>query len=301
VNGSSLVSKIPSSGSYVGYICPSVDSGSTNSGRASRYYNGCYDSEATTTTSKKTVDSGKNASCSGYSNCTCAGSGRNKVCTQTTTSVGAPYTHKWIVNDHNTWTGCVMDRDQDNDVGITTPSSASTNFYAENTTTCVNASTTSIKLAPVTPLTDIRDTAGAKTLSDAVDAMQANGNTNQTVGIIHGLQTLVPGNPYNAGTLPADTTMVLIILSDGLNTQNRWSSDAGTINDREKLACKAAKDKGAIIYAVFVDLNGAQGDSAPLQDCATDSSHYFDLTNADQIDGAFKAIGTQITQLRVAQ
>jgi hypothetical protein len=195
-----------------------------------------------------------------------------------------------------------MDRDQSNDVSITTPSGSGTNFYAENSTTCINNSTTpAIALASVTPLTDIRGDAGYKTLTDAVSLMQANGNTNQTIGIIHGLQTLVPGDPYNAGALPKDTTMVLIILSDGLNTQNRWSSDAGTINDREALACKAAKDKGAIIYAVFVDLNGTQGNSAPLQDCATDTSHYFDLKSADQIDVAFKAIGTQITQLRVAQ
>jgi hypothetical protein len=301
VNNSSSISKIASSGTYAGYVCPGVDNGSDNDGRGSRYYNGCYDSEATTTTSTKTVDTGKHASCSGYSNCTCSGSGSSKTCTQTTTTVGAPYTHKWLVNDHSTWTGCVMDRDQSNDVGIATPTGTSTNFYAENTTTCINAATSSIKLAPMTPLTDIRGTTGAQTLSDAVDAMQANGNTNQTIGIIHGLQTLVPGNPYNAGTLPADTTMVLIILSDGLNTQNRWSSSASDIDAREKLACKAAKDKGAVIYAVFVDLNGTQGNSAPLQDCATDTAHYFDLTSADQIDTAFKAIGTAITQLRVAQ
>jgi hypothetical protein len=194
-----------------------------------------------------------------------------------------------------------MDRDQDNDVSVTTAVDASTNFYAENSTTCINASKPSIKLAPMTPLTDIRSDTGSATLSSAVNAMQANGNTNQTIGIIHGLQTLVPGDPYNAGTLPKDTTMVLIILSDGLNTQNRWSGSASDINDREKIACKAAKDKGAIIYSVFVDLNGAQGDSTPLQDCATDAAHYFDLKSADQIDTAFKAIGTAITQLRVSE
>lgn len=302
VNNSSTVSKIPSTGTYAGYFCPSVDSGSANSGRASRYYNGCYDSTATTTVKTKTIDTGKNATCGSTSNCTCTGTGSSRKCVQTTTTVGAPYTHKWIVNDHSTWSGCVMDRDQDNDVGIATPSGSSTNFYAENTTTCINATKSSIKLAPMQPLTDARSDDGSTTpLSKAIDAMQANGNTNQTIGIIHGLQSLVPGDPYNAGTLPNDTTMVLIILSDGLNTQNRWSGTASDIDAREKLACKAARDKGAVIYSVFVDLNGAQGNSAPLQDCATDSAHYFDLTSADQIDTAFKAIGTAITQLRVAQ
>lgn len=294
---SDCVTKIPSSG----MICPSADDGSENDGRASRYYNGCYDSEPSTTTSMKTVDSGKHATCGGASNCTCTGSGRNTVCTQTITTMGAPYTHKWVVNAHSTWTGCVMDRDKDSDTDVSTvtPSGSETDFDAENSTTCYYSS--AVNLAPVTPLTDIRSSDGWTTLNSAVDAMQANGNTNQTIGIIHGLQTLVEGNPYNAGALPKDTTMVLIVLSDGLNTQNRWTSNADSINDRENLACKAAKDMGAIVYAVYVDLNGAQGNSAPLQDCATDTSHYFDLKSADQIDVAFKAIGTQITQLRVAQ
>jgi Flp pilus assembly protein TadG len=284
VNGSSSVSSIPSSGTYAGYICPGVDNGSDNNGRASRYYNGCYNSTPIT----RTV-----SSCWGKSNCTCTG-GWNSVCTQI-----SGYSHAWIVNDHSTWTGCVMDRNQDYDVSVTTPTSSGTNFYAENSTTCYYSST--VNLAPITPLTDIRTSSGWATLSDAVDAMQANGNTNQTIGIIHGIQTLMSGNPYNAGTLPPYTSKVLIILSDGLNTQNRWSSSANSINDREKLACQAAKDQGAVIYTLFVDLNGAQGDSTPLKDCATDTSHYFDLTSADQIDTAFKTIGTQITQLRVAQ
>jgi hypothetical protein len=67
------------------------------------------------------------------------------------------------------------------------------------------------------------------------------------------------------------------------------------------LVCSNAKAAGITIYAVFVDLNGTQGNSTVLQNCATDSSKYFDLTSAGAIVTAFNQIGQQITNLRVAQ
>ena len=36
--------------------------------------------------------------------------------------------------------------------------------------------------------------------------------------------------------------------------------------------------RAIVIYTIFVDLNGTQGNSTVLQNCATDSSKYFDLT-----------------------
>jgi len=62
-----------------------------------------------------------------------------------------------------------------------------------------------------------------------------------------------------------------------------------------------AKAAGITIYAVFVDLNGAQGNSSVLQSCATDTSKYYDLTSSGQIQQAFNDIGLQITNLRVTQ
>ena len=49
-NGSSTTSTIPSSGSYSGYICPDVDGGNKDSTKIGIYYNGCYNSVPTTTT-----------------------------------------------------------------------------------------------------------------------------------------------------------------------------------------------------------------------------------------------------------
>src|SRR5262249_22820181 len=77
-NGSSSANNIPTSTTVngqvvLGPICPTVDDGSRNSGRSTRYYNGCYDSIPTTTTSTSTNttnSSGTDTICSNSSNCT---------------------------------------------------------------------------------------------------------------------------------------------------------------------------------------------------------------------------------------
>ena len=104
--------------------------------------------------------------------------------------------------------------------------------------------------------------------------------------------------------LPANTQQIIILLSDGLNTQDRWYGDGSNqstqVDNRMAAACTNAKAAGLVIYTVFVDLNGTQGNSTVLQNCATDPTKYFDLTSADQIITTFNAIGEQITNLRVA-
>jgi hypothetical protein len=142
-------------------------------------------------------------------------------------------------------------------------------------------------------------------LDSEVDAMVANGGTNQTIGLAHGMQTLDTGLPYSAPTLPANTTRYIILLSDGLNTMDRWygngSSQSSSVDSRMSAACTNAKNQGFVIYTIFVDLNGTQGNSSVLQNCASDSSKYFDLTTTGSIITTFNNIAQQITQLRVAQ
>ncbi|MBI1330696.1 MAG: hypothetical protein GC166_12435 [Alphaproteobacteria bacterium] len=327
-NGSSTTSTVPSSGTYSGYICPSIDSGSNNSNHRNRYYNGCYNSVPTTSTSTNTssntstVCSNKSSCktttyCSGYpstststsgntttvstTTCEChsSGSGSKQTCTRTTadvattTTTGAPYTHSWIVNDHSTWSGCIMDRDQDYDIQNTTPTStASTKFPAENSTSCVPS-----KLGTLSY--------DWTSLSNQVDAMSAGGSTNQTIGLVWAWQALTSGVPLSAGTLPADTKQVIILLSDGLNTQNRWDGDgsnqSSAVDARMSKVCANVKAANIIVYTVFVDLNGTSGNSAVLESCASDSTKYFDLTTSGAIITAFDQIATEITNLRVAK
>jgi len=188
-----------------------------------------------------------------------------------------------------TWNGCITDRTQSYDTLVTTPDPTIPNtlFPAEQYSSCPSQ------------LMGLSDDWTA--LGNKIDAMYAGGMTNQTIGFVWGWQTLTDGDPMNAGTLPSDTQRIIILLSDGLNTQNRWTSSQSSIDAREEAACDNAKSAGVIIYTVFVDLNGTSGNSGPLQYCASDSTKYFDLTTSGQIVTAFNTIGQQIANLRIAQ
>jgi Flp pilus assembly protein TadG len=231
---------------------------------------------------------------------TCTGSGRNQHCT--TTQV-------WVANDsdHSTWTGCVMDRNQDYDTMNTTPTAGSTAtlFPAAPGTLASNSNWSLTCPTQLIGLTDVLSSTGWTKLNSTVTNMSAGGATNQTIGLAWAWQTMTDGNPMNSGSLPQYTSQILIILSDGLNTQDRWTGngsteDSGT-DTRMTKVCTNAKAAGITIYAVFVDIGGTQGNSSVLANCATDANHYFDLTSASQITTAFNEIATQITQLRVAK
>jgi len=294
----SSTNTVPSSGSYAGYICPDA-MGSSSPGQSGHYYNGCYNSTVNgTTTVTQTVSKGNNASCTGYSNCTCTGKGGNTVCTAPVTV--NTYAHSWVANDHSLWGGCVMDRDQDADTNATSPNSK---YPAENSGSCVSA--TVMTLNYTWDSTTDTSTNKDQNLSWKIDSMIANGGTNQTIGLQHGMQVQMEGSPYNAAALPANTARYIILLSDGLNTLDRWygdgSNQSSSVDTRMALACTNAKNQGFIIYTLFVDIAGAQGNSTVLRNCASDTSKYYDLTTSSAIVTAFNDIAQKITNLRVSQ
>ena len=228
-------------------------------------------------------------SCSGISPA-CTWTRRSSI-PQTTTTVTAPgynFSHAWVINDHSLWNGCVMDRNQDDDTSDATPGNG---FPAENDQSCV--------VAQLMPLSY-----DWTALSNEVDAMVANGGTNQTIGLAHGMQLQTAGDPYNPPSLPTNTTRYIILLSDGLNTMDRWYGDGSnqstSVDTRMALACSNAKAQGFIIYTVFVDLGGTQGNSTVLQNCASGTSNYYDLTTSNAIVTTFNQIAQKITNLRVS-
>ena len=199
----------------------------------------------------------------------------------------------WTPNNHNTWNGCVTDRDQDYDTINTAPATATTAtlFPAEQYSTCPQA---------LIGLTD-----NWTTLSNEVDAMQPNGSTNQAIGLAWGWQSLTQA-PF---TIPAfDPTytykQIIILLTDGLNTQDRWYGDgyntSTQVDARQQILCTNIKNAGVIVYTVQVN-TGGDPTSTLLQNCATDPSYFFLLTSASQIVTTFQSIGTALSNLRLSQ
>jgi Flp pilus assembly protein TadG len=344
-NGSSNVSRIPSSGSYKGYICPSVDANSHTA------YNGCWTSEPTgiremfcTGSSSCTCQKDSSGNLLDAS-CACTGSGSSKSCT------GQTYVHNWtqpnvtvpvgfanhqwsstnttptVANAYNgtstnptsTWTGCVIDRTQPGDASTATPSGDVTtkypaNQYLENGEAYC-ASGNNPPLAPVIPLSS-----SWSTLKTAINNMQPTGGTNQAIGLSVGLQTLITGNTmFNVPAEDPNWTYnrVIILLSDGLNTEDRWpdygdgSTQNGTkIDDRQALLCTNIKNQldpktGKPMYTIYtIQVNtGSPADptSTVLQNCASSPDKFFMLTSSTQIVSAFNTIGTQLSQLRVSK
>jgi Flp pilus assembly protein TadG len=383
-NGSSSVSTVPSSGTYSGYICPSVDANSHT------FYNGCWDSEpsaATQANQKETFCSG-NSSCScpttssgaDVNGCTCSGSGSGKSCT------GYTYVHNWTqpgpndltdnssqprvsayvgfknhgwtagnwgtpvikkdannvsipwqtldasldsnvpqnavqnnyigtsTNPISTWTGCITDRTQSFDETGDAPNQVNidTLFPANQEGTGYCNPRSNATLEPMMPMTY-----NWSTLKTAVNAMEPTGSTDQSVGLAWAWQSLLQTGPIPAPAEDPNTTYnrVIIILSDGLNTEDRWpdygngSTENGTdIDNRQAQQCaniKAATDSNGrpmyTIYTIQVDTSSPPDPvSTVLENCASDSTKFFKLTNSDQIATTFTTIGTALSQLRVA-
>jgi Flp pilus assembly protein TadG len=202
----------------------------------------------------------------------------------------------WTAKSHDNWNGCVTDRDQDYDTKNTTPTTDyRTKFYAEQYNACP---------AQLLPLTTDIATAKAK-----VDELTPNGGTNQPIGIAWGWQSLTQGAPLNAPPEDANYTYkrVLIVMSDGLNTQDRWPSYGngqvqynGAIDARQRIQCDNIKADGVIIYTMHVNTNG-DPTSTVLQYCASGLDKFSTVTSSSQIATAFTAIGTSLSKLRVAK
>ena len=64
--------------------------------------------------------------------------------------------------------------------------------------------------------------------------MTPTGNTNVTIGLAWGFQLLSPVAPFNAPAPAPDLDKVIMLLTDGENTQNRWSSSASSIDARTR-------------------------------------------------------------------
>ena len=186
------------------------------------------------------------------------------------------------------WQGCVMDRDQDNDVENTTPtqSDKSTLFPAIYSTSCP------VALMPLSY--------DWSALSQKIDSMSPNGSTNQTIGLVWGWQALSQGDPLNAPALTAHSQQAIVMRPDGLNTENRWSTDQATIDARTEKVCDNIKNAGITIYTVQVD-TGGDPTSTLLQNCASDQDKFFLLTDSDQIVSTFNDIATQLAKLRIAK
>ncbi|HWK94547.1 MAG TPA: pilus assembly protein [Pseudolabrys sp.] len=205
--------------------------------------------------------------------------------------------HKtWTAANHNTWNGCVADRG-----GSSAPDTANydTNVVAPSTT--IKATLFPAEQYSACPAAAMGLSYDWASMTALVNNMSPNGNTNQAIGLALGWMSLTGGGPFTAPAMDSNYTynQIIILLTDGLNTQDRWYSDQASIDARQTLTCSNIKAAGITLYTVEVSTDGTPVSSL-LQQCASDSSKFFYLTSADEIVATFSAIGTNLSNLFVA-
>lgn len=208
----------------------------------------------------------------------------------------------WVPSNHNRWNGCITDRDQDYDRKATAPNpadvdlpggQASTLFPAEQYGNC--------------PVAMMGLNYNWTAMNNLVDSMEPTGNTNQPIGLVWGWHSLVGAGPLTVPPMDSNYKyeQIIILMSDGLNTENRWSTsqtqvDRRMVDTNGDGTCANIKASGITIYTLHVN-TGRDPTSTLLRNCASDTDKFFLVSQANDISTAFQSIGTSLTKLRVAQ
>jgi Flp pilus assembly protein TadG len=206
----------------------------------------------------------------------------------TVVNVGTEYADAaWISYDgaitKASWQGCVADRDQPNDVKDTAPGSSATNFPVAD---CGG-------LAKVLPLTTDWTALEAK-----VDSMNPSGMTNVTIGMAWGWHALTAGEPFTqGGAARPDVDKVMILLTDGLNTANRFTNSATQIDARTAQVCDNIKKASIKLYTVRV----IEGNLELLKGCASASNMFYDVQMASQLKDVFASIAASLSGARLSK
>ena len=179
------------------------------------------------------------------------------------------------------WNGCVVDRNQPYDVQNTLPSdNPSATYLAAN-----------CGLAPIMPLNS-----NWTALNAEIDLMQAAGATNITIGLQWGWNMLTPGAPLSTA-VAGQRDRYIVLLTDGLNTQNRWTDNEALIDPRMQAACTNIKADGIKLFTIRV----VDGNAALLQGCASDPTLFFDASQASQVASAFAAMTQQLYHVHLTK
>jgi hypothetical protein len=215
-------------------------------------------------------------------------------------------TCKTVTLSHSQWNGCITDRggsnapSQDYDRKVTAPgTSAASKYPADQSDYC-----------PTAMKGLSYDWTG---MSNLVDKMSPAGSTNQPIGLVWAWQSLVGGGPLTAPAKDSNYTYkdIIILMSDGLNTADRWYGNGSTTStsvDKRMYdssnggigTCANIKAAGVTIYSIQVD-TGGDGLSTVMQNCASSSDKFWRITSAGDLGTVFNTIGTNLTKLRVAK
>ncbi len=223
----------------------------------------------------------------------------------------------WTASNLNKWKGCVKDRgtsdsapssgDYDTTRDAPTTTTAGTLFLGEDE----SSDTCGSSILPMTSVYSANESDGSSddtTIKGKINNLVAGGATNQAIGMHWAWMMLQSTDPFPTPAKDANYkyTDAIILLSDGMNTRDRWygnrSSWAPQVDARQKILCDNIKNRAngtTLVYTIQVNTDG-DPESAVLKYCA-DAGNFYSSTSASGIAAAFDSIGNSLTKLRIAK
>lgn len=153
-------------------------------------------------------------------------------------------------------------------------------------------------------------------LLNAINTMQANGNTQGNTGMIWGWRLISPEAPFTEGSAwgSLDWKKAVIMMTDGDNTWDSnyseyWLSKRSTsmsdttLDSRFKEVCQGLKDKNVLIYTVVFksQVDPTQATKDMYKGCATDSTKYFYAPTQAGLQTVFEQIAHELSNLHIAE
>ena len=128
--------------------------------------------------------------------------------------------------------------------------------------------------------------------------MTPTGNTNVTIGLQVAWQTLSPVAPFNAPAPAPDLDKVIILLTDGENTQNRWTSSSSV--DRRAHAEGLRQRQGRQHQALHGARDRRQRHAA--EELRHQARHVLRRRSRPiQLNSVFSSIAQNLANLRIAK
>ncbi len=218
------------------------------------------------------------------------GSCSNNDYSTKTSCQNAKKTWTAVTYNNTNFKGCVEDRDKD--------PTASASYDAKDTAPTDEATKFPARRCPGGLTTYLPLTYDWTALNNKINDMDSDGNTNVTIGLVWAWHSLTASAPLTqAAAVSTDLNKIIILMTDGDNTQNRWSTDGNQIDARTALACTNVKASGIQIYTIRV----INGDANLLRNCASDPTMYYDVQNASQLTSVFNSIGSNLAKLHLSE
>ncbi len=221
-----------------------------------------------------------------------------------------------------TWGGCIMARGGSRDRNDAGPTNNTTKwagylwpYDSNNRWPPVRSYKGPNEDCPIEllPLTNAKSV-----VEDKIDEMYSEGITHINVGLVWGWRVLSPGDPFSEGVEydDEDYNKAIVLMTDGENTMSSTSFSAygylsdgnlGTttrnsaeneLDDRTIEVCDNIKDNDILIYTITFQVSSNTAREV-MRDCATDPSKYFDSPDPATLEQTFRAIGKELSNLRI--